>query len=151
MVKKVIMLDVDGVLNCAEYFNTRSTPRDCKDREIDPFRVLLLHRICEETGAKVVVSSSWRLNPSSLDEVIKAVQPHYLDVTPRHARYEHRGLEIREWLDKHPEVERYAILDDERFAGQKHGNNFFRTRWYGSNGGLNRKIVEKVIRHLNST
>lgn len=145
---KVIFLDVDGVLNCARYFKTRETPRDLKPKDIDPERVLILHRILEATGAKVVVSSSWRFDEESLALVKEASAPHFLDVTPRHARFEDRHAEIREWLGAHPEVEKYAILDDDACAGVGHVDNFFKTEWYGDHGGLNEAIGAAVTEHL---
>ena len=149
---KILFLDVDGVLNSASYFNTRLTPRDARPRDIDPMRALLVHRIVEATGAKIVVSSSWRLHPDGLAEVRKAIDPHYLDKTPRHDRYEHRHAEIKEWLDGQAfigrPVERYAILDDDTFAGDGHGDNFFKTEWYGD--GLNEEIAAAVTKHLNA-
>lgn len=145
---KILFLDVDGVLNCAAYFKTRQTPRDLKPRDMDPMRVLILHRILEATGAKVVVSSSWRFRPDDLEEVKKSVSPHYLDVTPRHERHEDRHAEIKEWLSAHPETKAYAILDDDFCAGVGHGENFFKTDWYGF--GLTQEIAKLVIEHLNA-
>jgi len=144
---KILFLDIDGVLNSAAYFKTRKTPRDAKPRDIDPLKVLLLHRILEDTDAKVVVSSSWRLHPDGLENVRKAVAPfEVIGVTPRHARFEHRHAEIKEWLDEHPEVERYAILDDDNVASTGHGENFFKTEWYGE--GLTEEIAKAVTDHL---
>lgn len=158
VVSKIVFLDVDGVLNCAKYL--RETARGDLVG-IDPFRVALLHRILEATGAVVVVSSSWRLGDENLAMVRKACDPHYRDRTPtlRDAFYRPetrdtipylnipRGAEITTWLFNHPEVVRYAILDDERDAGLGHGDNFFKTEWNGD--GLNEDTVARVIAHLN--
>jgi hypothetical protein len=143
---KVLFCDVDGVLNCAKYFNTRHTPRDLKPKDLDPARVLILHRILEATGAKVVVSSSWRNDEESLNEIKQAAEPFYLDKTGRLPSYQDRHEEIREWLGEHPEVTKYAILDDDECAGLGHGGNFFKTEWYGE--GLNEKIAELLIKHF---
>lgn len=150
--KKYLFLDVDGVLNCAEYFNTRETPRDLRPREMDPFRVLLVHRICEATGAKVVVSSSWRLDEESLAEVREALGDLYLDKTPRLNRFEDRHQEIRDWLSANGGGRyAYAVLDDDEVAGTWHGENFFRTQWYGPDGGLNQAVADRVVAHLNAS
>lgn len=148
---KILFLDVDGVLNCVSYFATRTTPRDGRPRDIDPFRAALIHRILDATGAKVVVSSAWRLADASLAEVRAAVEPHYIDKTPlitSFARYVDRGEEIAAWLAEHSDVEAYAIIDDDADAGVGHGDNFFRTEWNGD--GLNEEIVARVIAHLNA-
>jgi hypothetical protein len=154
---KILFLDVDGVLNCASYFKTRKMPRDYQPRDMDPYRVLLVHRICEKTGAKVVVSSSWRLSEEALGQVKQAVEPHYIGKTPRHDHFDDRHAEIREWLEwkEHPEIERYAILDDDNCAGVGHGDNFFKTQWsipelpLGTQEGLTDEIAAKIIEHLN--
>jgi hypothetical protein len=154
---RVIFLDVDGVLNCAKYLRQSANGGIVG---IDPYRVALLHRIIEATGAKVVVSSSWRLGDENLAVVRRSCDPFYLDRTPslRDAFYRPetrdripylnipRGAEITTWLFNHPEVTHYAILDDERDAGIGHGDNFFKTEWHGE--GLNEAIVAAVIKHL---
>ena len=53
---KVIFLDVDGELTYMNYNNPSTA-------NIDIEKVKLLRLICDATGAKVVISSSWRGNP----------------------------------------------------------------------------------------
>lgn len=50
---KVIFLDVDGELTYSDYSNEKTA-------DIDIEKVKLLKQICDETNAKVVISSSWR-------------------------------------------------------------------------------------------
>lgn len=50
---KVIFLDVDGELTYSDYENKETA-------NIDIEKVKLLKEICDNTGAKVVISSSWR-------------------------------------------------------------------------------------------
>ena len=52
---KIIFLDVDGVLNC------KSSKSRCGGfLGIDDSKVKLLKEIIDITGAKIVLSSSWR-------------------------------------------------------------------------------------------
>lgn len=51
--KKVIFLDIDGELTYSNYENSETA-------NIDIEKVKLLKEICDRTGAKVVISSSWR-------------------------------------------------------------------------------------------
>ena len=53
MKQKVIFLDVDGELTYSDYENSETA-------NIDIEKVKLLKEICDKTGAKVVISSSWR-------------------------------------------------------------------------------------------
>ena len=68
----------------------------------------------DETGAKVVLSSSWRYTrkAQNLKELLANFEI-YTESTP----YIHgkRGLEIKQWLLDNPEVEDFVILDDEIF------------------------------------
>lgn len=52
---KIIFLDVDGVLTYSAYRN-----KDTSDIDIE--KVKLLKKICDETDARVVISSSWKGN-----------------------------------------------------------------------------------------
>lgn len=57
-----------------------------------------------------------------------------------------RGHEIQAWLDKHPEVEKYAILDDDSDMLPEQMPNFFKTTFQN---GLLEETMYKVIKHLN--
>ena len=112
--------------------------------------VLLVDRIIQATGCQVVLSSTWRLHPESRAQVERWVCK-FIDVTPEFVRSLSegavRGNEIQDWLDKHPEVTRYAILDDDPDMLEEQLPNFFKTTW---EKGLTEEIMEKVIAHLNA-
>lgn len=58
---KIIFLDVDGVLNSDEYIEkTKKLNIQGIESEVDPEKITLLRNAIVETGAKVVLSSSWR-------------------------------------------------------------------------------------------
>lgn len=144
---RVIFLDVDGVLNSEDYLlkleaqhrllghtepasPKRETTCDCFKlyHQIDRDAVARVNRIATATGAKIVVSSTWRklFDPPDLRRVLEA---HGLAVeiigqtpdghkTPEmasvygHIERMYRGYEIDFWLRQHPEVDRFVILDD---------------------------------------
>ena len=54
----LIFLDIDGVLNCKETPNPRNFPYIIDRRLLANLKELL-----RRTGAKVVLSSSWRTDP----------------------------------------------------------------------------------------
>jgi hypothetical protein len=108
---KVIFLDVDGVLNSME-----STLLYKTMNRLCPVRVGMVKRLCEEAGAEIVVSSSWRA-PSleSTKGVLaeagaKSLGPFIIGQTPRMVGK--RGHEIAAWLKDNP-VDAYVILDDD--------------------------------------
>lgn len=134
------MLDIDGVLNSQLSKNifTDLFP-------IDPYMVILVHRIVEATGAKIVLSSSWRHSSDGVKEIEKRLPNMIIGHTTLEDK-KVRGDEIQEWLDEHPEVTDYAILDDTSDAGEGHGDHFFKTTFYR---GLTDEIAEDVINYLN--
>lgn len=136
---KVLFLDIDGVVNCA---TTIERFRGCFG--IDPSMASRVKNIIEATGCSVVLSSSWRYDDPFRDEVQERVCD-LLDVTPKNNGLTSRGTEVKSWLEGHPEVTRYAILDDNNdfLVGQP----LFQTSW---NQGLTDEIAQNVIAHLNA-
>lgn len=132
---KIIFLDFDGVIT---WPGSRWN--------IDLEKVKLLEQLIENTGAKIVVSSSWRhgtrngeefikyriLNsshvPKQLDEnclFLKSI----IDVTDSNGSM--RGDEIKRWVESH-DVENYVILDDDSDMLDEQLFHFVQTDgWYG--------------------
>ncbi len=137
---KILFLDVDGVLNSKE-----SCTKNNELFALDPYMCLLVARICEATGAEIVLSSSWRLADESREEIKKRVFPVFIDMTDDLRGRTDRGCEVQAWIDKHPEIEKYAILDDNPDFHPE--QPLFRTDW---EVGLTDEIAAKVIAHLNA-
>ena len=77
-------------------------------------KVKLLKRAIDETGARVVLSSSWRYTRNA--RYLKELLANYeirVDSTPY--IQDIRGLEIKKWLSENQGVEDFIILDDEIF------------------------------------
>lgn len=141
---KVLFLDIDGVVNKQENYNPA-----IKDNlyPIDSYCAFLVGRIQLQTGCEVVLSSSWRYHPESRQNVSERVVGLF-DVTPTHMPPDStRGDEINAWLFVHPEVTKYAILDDDMDFYVDQAPNFFKTTF---EDGLTDEIAEAVIKHLNS-
>jgi hypothetical protein len=138
---KILFLDIDGVCNNQETFNKY------KEAEfpIDPYMAFLVGKIQLDTGCDVVLSSSWRHHEDSVEFINKRIVP-ILDTTPE-LDSGIRGEEIQEWLDENPDVEKYAILDDDDDMLDEQLDNYFETDW---ETGLTEKIANAVIKHLNS-
>jgi hypothetical protein len=68
------------------------------------------------------------------------------DVTPiLHDPELGRGYEIQAWLNEHPEVERYAILDDNSNLLEHHMMNLFQTT---PEEGITPALAKKIVAHL---
>lgn len=135
---KVLFLDIDGVVNC---MNTSQRHRGAIG--IDPYMACLVRRIVDATGCQVVLSSSWRHFPDGRGEVERQVCPIF-DLTPTSASG-FRGDEIRAWLNGHPEVTRYAIVDDNSDMLPEQMPNFFKTSWAE---GITEEITKNITNHL---
>ena len=103
---KIIFSDIDGVLNCSHTPNPRKFPYIA-----DPKLVERLRSVSDETGAQIVLSSTWRYDPAGLFSAKHWGIP-FIEVTPDCPK-EPRRNEIVTWLRGHPEVTRFAVLDDE--------------------------------------
>ena len=116
---RIVFLDIDGVLNSKRY-DLEKTP---EQGNIDETRLALLKRLADQTGASLVLISSWRKhwdqNEALCDDVGRELNDTFRrhglsimdktpDVDPRD-----RPAEVRRWLDEHRgEVAQYVILDD---------------------------------------
>jgi HAD domain in Swiss Army Knife RNA repair proteins len=103
---KVIFLDIDGVLNCDKTPNPRKFPY-----VVDKKLLSRLKKLLQRTKAKVVLSSTWRLDPIGLYAARHWGVP-FMDVCPDLPK-KPRRTEILTWLAHHPKVKRYAVIDDE--------------------------------------
>ena len=127
----VLFLDIDGVLN---------TTKDIDPDYINPLKAAMIEKVCQETGAVIVLSSSWRepeswsrlfglnitveeavartrtaLNHAGLTAPIVDWTPIDPLVEPQNVHQwsmNWREHEIAAWLSAHPEVETFAIADD---------------------------------------
>jgi len=117
---KVVFLDFDGVVVFLPVEREHlPSGRGC--HALNREAVALLNGLCERTGARVVVSSSWRLH-QPVEHLTGYLQRagfkgEVLDKTPdRHAWGApewKRGDEILAWLKLHPKVDSYVVLDDD--------------------------------------
>lgn len=103
---KVVFLDIDGVLNCSKTKNPRKFPY-----VVDPKLLARLNKLLERTAAKVVLSSSWRLDPIGIMAAKHWGVP-FIDACPDLPK-KARSEEIVGWIAAHPKVSRFVVIDDE--------------------------------------
>ena len=129
---KIIFLDIDGVLNSID--SMKRAGKHIFNDNPDPEHIKWLNLIIEKTGAKVVISSTWRKGCYSshiwrlLD--ICGFKGSIIGSTPDTGDI--RGNEIRCWIDRYkngrdwrltktaekPEpIESFCILDDDSDMG----------------------------------
>lgn len=122
MSKRVVFLDVDGVLN-SHAFSKRMWEQEAvrvfRENMLDRNAILCLKQIVSRTDADIVVSSTWRLDFAhftALQEQLAKEGLSVHDVTPR-LPGEIRGKEIQMWLDYNPSYKEFVILDDDSDMG----------------------------------
>ncbi len=112
--RSVLFLDIDGVLNAVRTCVGLGTyPHDLTAEHVallDATALGLIRRLCQSSYCDVVLSSSWRITHDWRD-VGRALRLPIVDCTPR--LLGPRGKEIAAWLEAHPDVTRYAIVDDD--------------------------------------
>jgi hypothetical protein len=172
---KVIFLDIDGVMNsvksemlAAEEEGLSEFAYFCDNPH--PIHTKPLNRIIKETGARIVISSTWRHSFSviGLWRLLYAGglrNSHVIDMTPT-LNGQPRGEEIQAWLDMQQKrvdgyedekswmynpdftepVESFVILDDD--ADMTHLSEFL----VHTDGqvGLTEEDADKAIAILNS-
>lgn len=179
---KVVFLDIDGVLNSESWARGRFDKIDAHSiaaqypyYEFDPESVKWLNYITEETGAKIVISSTWRLGRTiqQLNDLLKfvCVTGEIIDITtymratvPSYSIP--RGCEIEHWLEqkkfqrinysrevqlKYMEdslVENYVILDDDSDMLYNQREHYVRT---SRQTGLNEDSAKKSVEILKTS
>lgn len=121
---KVVFLDIDGVLVTVETVRKNLHYGEESFNPFHPEAVRQLNRVLEETGAEIVVSSSWRCDGPRWDALMdhfaaQGVCRRPIGRTPFLERKSgggvwvavQRGEEIKAWLSQ--DVEAYAVVDDD--------------------------------------
>ena len=170
--KKVIFLDIDGVLN--------SNRTLYEDISLEDDLISNLKELVDKTGAKIILSSSWRLSTEAiatlmdrLDKFGLAIsgitcdgvdldwlEKYKFDTTKKYldTKFDYdenkqikithdRGAEIFKWLHDHDDCT-YAILDDEIEDIKPYFNEsvIVKTSY---KTGLTKEDVKKAIQILN--
>ena len=162
---KVIFLDFDGVLNSQGSFLFESCRRNTwKEQGVKGPVNNTLCNVCTVNfqyalqhykDVKVVISSTWRLL-FTLDELKVILDKYHIDssrvigMTKEDPSDNHsRGDEIQWWLDEHPEVTHYVIIDDNDWdITGKHGKDrFVQTTW---EGGMTFAHTQELIEKLSN-
>ena len=123
----VIFLDIDGVLNShrtCEAFDGYGYLR-CEDKKLDPVAIGMLKEIQEKFGCKFVISSSWRIGHEVSDFDFLGLD--VIGLTGVSKDNSIRGDEIQEYLDAHPEISNYVIIDDDSDMLESQFGHFVKT------------------------
>lgn len=155
---KVIFLDFDGVITVLDsHWQIRKSKAD------------MIQRIMDETGAKIVISSSWGISgsvektlawhnktmeeggPDNICRPFETEKPTWwnetdiVGVTRRDTGY-CRGQQIANWMVG-KDIENYVILDDDHDMLTEQMDHYIQTHCLD---GIDEKDVIKAIKILNN-
>ena len=158
--KKIVFLDIDGVLN--SYFWNENHQREISDGTlIDESKIILLCKLIADTNAEIILHSGWKywfdsdLKPlrkeaENLRTLLEKEGLTIAGVTPDHATDEIRESkkfslvkagEILAWLGQHNDVDNWVVLDDLDLHNEKIGMHQVKT---DQRVGLTIEDVEKA-------
>ena len=146
---KIVFLDFDGVLNSEKYLRAS----DLTGVAINKEKLLLLKRVIDETGAKIVLTTSWRSHWDKevcdetgiiINKLFFSVGLEIFDKTPEPSL--RREEEIKAWLNSHSDIENFVVLDDMMLGGKFLENHFVKTCAYRD--GLSEEDAKNAIKIL---
>jgi len=116
---KIVFLDIDGVLNSRnkliELYNKTGKPHSGTSFPFDEKCLENLKKLVEETNAKIVITSTWRMYEDNMNILLTKFKEYELDkhiigYTP--VLYISREEEINEYLEELEESCDFVIIDD---------------------------------------
>ena len=149
---KIIFLDIDGVMT-SDIFDQEKE----RDRITDPYCLEKLKEIITETGAEIVLTSSYRFGWSYYENASfgsgKVIHREFseagiyiYDKTP--SLFGSRVAEIKAWLADNPDAMEFVIIDDITFGWEELDPLVVKTS-YREGRGLEDDHVFKAIKILN--
>lgn len=149
---KIIFLDIDGVLNNRSFgeFLLSIRCNHINYHILDPLCVRAFNRVLNNTDAKIVISSAWRVL-KTLQEIERIFSRQGVDISGRiidktGKSNKLRGTDIQKWLDQTDHnVTDFIIIDDGDDMGELIGH-LEKTTW---NTGFTEQNADNVIRYLN--
>ena len=129
--KRVVFLDIDGVLN-SNFWNTTHSKEISDGTLVDDEKIKLLAQIITSTSAQMILHSGWRFwfhdemkplthEASNLTEILAAhglridgktpdLTTPEIRITKKFSRV--KADEILLWLEENPDTEGWVVLDD---------------------------------------
>ena len=118
MNSRICFLDYDGVVN-TPMWNVEGTVCSygfSKEGKVNNFQaVQWLSEACQKFGYDIVVTSTWRLWDNYQECLINGGLRKGIEILGKtdSIRGVCRGAEIKKYIDEHPEITYYVIVDDE--------------------------------------
>ena len=158
---KFVFIDIDGVINSRDwnryYMESNFKYFPDIDPDIDFRAIKRINKLVESTGAKIILSSSWRFYLSEtinrlrnsglkypITDIIKGEECIYHENWPD-VEHPTRGDLIENFIKENP-CDNYIILDDVNDMTDKQQSHFIKT---SIEYGFTDKDLKKAIKILN--
>lgn len=148
-----IFLDVDGVLNNTRYISMRHRQYGgkffCQNVPFNPRSLRNLRILVECTKGKLVLTSTWRLDNTSISVLESRLAEYNLRLYGKtNYMYSHRGTEIRDYLrnQTNSSYNNILILDDEMTDIKDEFEEFQMVKVNGDKGLTWLKTVEALFK-----
>lgn len=118
MNSRICFLDYDGVVNTPMWNEkgTRCTYNFPSDNKVNNFQaVQWLSEACQKFHYDIVVTSTWRWDPNYKECLINGGLRDGIEILGRtpNLNGQSRGAEIKKYIEEHPEINYYIIIDDD--------------------------------------
>lgn len=151
---RILFLDFDGVMIPTRAYWLEGQTRPVT--KFDPCAVSLLNKVCEENDLKIVLVTSWRR--TVLGQIPEDLKKHCINNGIKeefiHEDYQcpwkftsSKYNDVNFWLENHPEVKDYIIVDDDLDDEYGHKGKIIVPVF---DEGLNYDIYLKVSRHFDN-
>lgn len=128
---RVLFLDYDGVVN-TPMWNEKGTkcsfnyPRDNKVNNFQA--VQWVSEFCQKCNYSIVVTSTWRKDRNWKECLINAGLREYIEILGcTDITDNSRGEEIKQYLEQHPKIKYYIIVDDDNDMLPEQQSHFVKT------------------------
>lgn len=160
---KILALDFDNVINdnahilatTKEFPGVQRFSLELGRAMIDPVRCARIQRICDTTGAAILLVTGWR-RWTEWENLAGLLKDHGITAKVVGAvggikmSGDLRAMAMREWLEEHPEVTRYVIIDDDESRLWGYGrNNPWKDVMVIPKDGIEEEHIPQAIEILN--
>lgn len=130
MKMNVVFLDIDGVINTYiweynDYGELKCSINNYSSGTVNNFQAICwLNELYRLYDFSIVITSVWKKEASSIEEMQQILENSGMRQIPvigftktewdvKNKRYFPRGREIKKYLEEHPEITSFVILDDD--------------------------------------
>ncbi|MGM9877295.1 MAG: HAD domain-containing protein [Bacilli bacterium] len=135
--ENVLFLDYDGVINIE--------PDNFSGYFENPEAIYFINKLCIENDFKIVVTSSWKNHPQYVDFLHDAGLDSKVEIIGcTEMSFKSREYEIKQFLNEHPGIGKYLIIDDADFSPEMN-NHLVQTAFkIGFNKVKYQEAIEKI-------